>query len=292
MKQHNNKFISTIAHFISIIAHLKKSRSATLGAIIIILLISIAIFAPWLSPKNPTQTKLEDRLTSPCMEYPFGTDEYGRCVLSRILYGARISLGIGFIVVIISGLVGIILGIVSGYYGGLVDSVIMRLVDATMAFPSIFLALVIAGILGQGLVSVAIALIVIEWTKYARVSRGSVLSTKEKEFVESARSLGAYDHYIMLCHIFPNIIAPIIVIGTLGIAYVILSVGTLGFLGFGPQPPTPEWGIMLNNGCKYMRTVPYLMIFPGLAIMITVLAFNLLGDGLRDIIDPKQEMIE
>ena len=287
MKQHNNQF-----QFISIIAHLSKSRSATLGAIVIISLIFIAIFASQLSPNDPTQTKLEDRLTSPCIEYPFGTDEYGRCVLSRILYGTRISLGIGFIVVIISGLVGIILGIVSGYYGGLVDSVIMRLVDATMAFPSIFLALVIAGILGQGLVSVAIALIVIDWTKYARVSRGSVLSTKEKEFVESARSLGAYDHYIMLHHIFPNIIAPLIVIGTLGIAYVILSVGTLGFLGFGPQPPTPEWGAMLNAGCKYMRTAPYLMIFPGLAIMITVLAFNLFGDGLRDIIDPKQEMIE
>lgn len=285
MKQHNNQFMSTIAH-------LSKSRSATLGAIVIILLIGIAIFAPQLSPNNPTQRILQDRLTSPCIEYPFGTDELGRCVLSRILYGARISLGIGFIVVIISGLVGIILGIVSGYYGGLADSVIMRLVDATMAFPSIFLALVIAGILGKGLVSVAIALIVIDWTKYARVSRGSVLSIKEKEFVESARSLGAYDHYIMLRHIFPNIIAPIIVIGTLGIAYAILSVGTLGFLGFGPQPSTPEWGTMLYYGCKYMRTAPYLMIFPGLAIMITVLAFNLFGDGLRDIIDPKQEIIE
>jgi peptide/nickel transport system permease protein len=285
MKQHNKQFTN-------VIAHLGGSRSAALGAVVIILLIFIAILAPQLSPNNPIKTNLQDRLTQPCIEYPLGTDEYGRCVLSRLLYGSRISLGIGFIVVIISGTIGIILGIASGYYGGLLDAVIMRLVDATMAFPSIFLALVIANILGRGLVSVTIALIIIEWTKYARVARGSVLSIKEKEFIESARSLGAFDHYIMMYHLIPNIIAPVIVIGTLGIAYVILSVGTLGFLGFGPQPPTPEWGAMLDAGRKYMRTAPYLMIFPGLAIMITVLAFNLFGDGLRDILDPKQELIE
>lgn len=285
MRQYNRQFTKAIAH-------IRGSRSATLGAVVIIILICIAIFAPQLSPNSPIKANLQDRLIHPCIEYPFGTDEYGRCVLSRILYGARISLGIGFIVVIISGMVGIILGVVSGYYGGLIDTVIMRLVDATLAFPSIFLALVIANILGRGLVSVMIALTIIEWTKYARVSRGSVLSIKEKEFVESARSLGAYDHYIMLHHIFPNIIAPIIVVGTLGIAFVILSVGTLGFLGFGPQPPTPEWGAMLNAGRSYMRTAPYLMIFPGLAIMITVLAFNLFGDGLRDILDPKQDVVE
>jgi peptide/nickel transport system permease protein len=285
MKQHNRQFTNVIAHF-------RGSRSAALGAVVIILLIFIAILAPQLSPNNPLKANLQDRLIQPCKEYPLGTDEYGRCVLSRLLYGARISLGIGFIVVIISGTIGIILGIASGYYGGLLDAVIMRLVDATMAFPSIFLALVIANILGRGLVSVTIALIIIEWTKYARVARGSVLSIKEKEFIESARSLGAFDHYIMMYHLIPNIIAPVIVIGTLGIAYVILSVGTLGFLGFGPQPPTPEWGAMLDAGRKYMRTAPYLMIFPGLAIMITVLAFNLFGDGLRDILDPKQELIE
>lgn len=273
---------------------LNESRPATLGAIIILLLCLMAVFAPQLSPNNPNTAFLDDRLISPftVSEYPLGTDHLGRCVLSRLLYGARVSLMVGIIVVGISGAIGITLGIVSGYYGGVIDAVIMRFVDATLSFPSIFLAVTIAGLLGRGLPSVIIALIVVDWTAYARISRGSVLSLKEKEFVESARSLGASDRYIMIRHILPNIIGPVIVIGTLGMAYVILSAASLSFLGFGPQPPTPEWGAMLNAGRMYMRTQPYLTIIPGLAIMVMVLAFNLLGDGLRDILDPRKTVIE
>ncbi|MGP8320261.1 MAG: nickel transporter permease [Methanosarcinaceae archaeon] len=287
MVQHNSQFMDVVARF-------KESRSVTLGATVIVLLCLLAIFAPQLSPNNPTKACLDDRLISPFTEsgYPLGTDHLGRCFLSRLLYGTRISLTVGITVVSISATVGIILGVVSGYYGGFLDALIMRLVDATLAFPSIFLAVAIAGILGQGLVSVMIALVVVDWTKYARVVRGSVLSLKEKEFIESSRSLGATDLHIMTRHILPNIVAPIIVVATLGMAYVILSAAALSFLGFGPQPPTPEWGAMLNAGRVYMRIEPHLTIFPGLAIMIMVLAFNLLGDGLRDVLDPRRSVIE
>ena len=287
MKQHKNQFMD-------ITRRLNESRPATLGAIIILLLCLMAVFAPQLSPNNPTTACLDDRLISPftVSEYPLGTDHLGRCVLSRLLYGARISLMVGIIVVGISATIGIALGVISGYYGGVIDAVIMRFVDATLSFPSIFLAVTIAGLLGRGLPSVIIALIIVDWTAYARISRGSVLSLKEKEFVESARSLGASDRYIMIRHILPNIIGPVIVIGTLGMAYVILSAAALSFLGFGPQPPTPEWGAMLNAGRMYMRTEPHLTIIPGLAIMVMVLAFNLLGDGLRDILDPRKTVIE
>ncbi|MFV9629905.1 MAG: nickel transporter permease [Methanosarcinales archaeon] len=276
----------------NIIGHLKRSRSATIGTIIITLLVFAAIFAPILAPYDPIETNVDDRLMKPCIEHPLGTDHLGRDVYSRLLYGARISLTIGIAVVSISALIGIILGVYSGFYGGLIDSTIMRLVDAFLTFPSVFLAIVIAGVLQPGITSVIIALIVVGWTKYARVGRGSVLSLKEKEFVESAISLGVNDRYIMFRHIFPNIITPIIIVATLGMADAILSSASLSFLGFGPQPPAPEWGAMLNAGRPFMQTDPYLMIFPGLAIMILVLGFNLLGDGLRDILDPKREIIE
>jgi peptide/nickel transport system permease protein len=265
-----------------------------LGLAIVVLLVLLAIFAPQLSPNDPTDVRLGDRLISPFAEskYPLGTDHLGRCVLSRLLYGARVSLAVGIIVVGISTVVGVTLGVVSGYYGGIYDSAIMRLVDATLSLPSIFLAVVIAGMLGRGLASVMIALVAIEWTSYARVTRGSVLSLKEKEFVESARSLGTRDSYIMARHILPNVIAPVIVVATIGMAYVILAAAALSFLGFGAQPPTPEWGAMLNAGRVYMRTAPHLTIFPGFAIMLLVLAFNLLGDGLRDVLDPRRVVVE
>ena len=290
MKRHD-KYDSWV---IGAVARVRESRSAMLGLAIVVLLVLLAIFAPQLSPNDPTKVRLEDRLISPFQEskYPLGTDHLGRCVLSRLLYGARISLVVGITVVGISTAVGVVLGVVSGYYGGILDSAIMRFVDATLALPSIFLAVVIAGMLGRGLASVMIALVAIEWTSYARVARGSVLSLKEKEFIESARSLGARDSHIMACHILPNIIAPVIVVATIGMAYVILAAAALSFLGFGAQPPTPEWGAMLNAGRVYMRTAPYLTILPGFAIMLLVLAFNLLGDGLRDILDPRRVVVE
>ncbi|NAS88531.1 nickel ABC transporter permease subunit NikC [ANME-1 cluster archaeon AG-394-G21] len=272
----------------------KEHKIALVGAVLILFLAFIAVFAPYIAPHDPIEINLKERLLAPNMEYPLGTDNLGRCMLSRIIYGARISLQIGIIVVGITSVIGITLGMIAGYYGGVLDELIMRGVDILLVFPGIILALVIAGILGPGLFNVMLALAIVGWTGYARVVRGVVLSVKEKEYVESARALGVGDWYIITRHILPSCVAPIIVIATLGMAYVILAAAALSFLGLGAQPPTPEWGSMLNNGKNFMRTAPHLTIFPGLAIMITILAFNFIGDGLRDALDPRvsEKMIE
>ncbi len=265
----------------------KAHKIAMIGAFIITSLALIAIFAPYLALHDPTEINLENRLLSPNSEYPLGTDNLGRCLLSRIIYGTRISLVTGMVVVGITSAIGVTVGLIAGYYGRSVDEIIMRLVDIILAFPGIILALAIAGVLGPGLLNVMIALAIVGWTGYARVVRGVVLSVKEMEFVESARALGASDFYIISRHILPACVAPVIVMATLGMAYVILAAAALSFLGLGAQPPTPEWGSILNNGKNFMRTAPHLTTFPGLAIMITVLAFNFLGDGLRDVMDPR-----
>ncbi|RLG32896.1 glutathione ABC transporter permease GsiD [Methanosarcinales archaeon] len=271
-----------------------EHKIAMVGALIILFLAFIAIFAPYIAPHDPIEINLKERLLSPNGEYPLGTDNLGRCVLSRIIYGTRVSLRIGIMVVGITSAVGIALGMMAGYYGRTLGEIIMRIVDIMLAFPGIILALAIAGALGPGLFNVMIALAIIGWTGYARVVRGVVLSIKEREFVESARSLGASDFYIISRHILPSCVAPVIVLATLGMANVILAAAALSFLGLGAQPPTPEWGSMLNGGRAFMRTAPHLTTFPGLAIMVTVLAFNFLGDGLRDALDPrlKEKVIE
>lgn len=268
---------------------LKKNKIAIIGLIIIISLAFIALFAPFIAPHDPIEQNLDKRLLTPCREYPMGTDDLGRCLLSRIIYGARVSLKLGVIVVGIITVIGVTLGLISGYYGGIVDEIIMRLVDVVLAFPGIILALAIAGALGPGLFNVMLALAMVGWTGLARVVRGSVLSIKQKEFVESARALGCSDLHIMTRHILPNVMAPVIVLATLDMAFIILAAAGLSFLGLGAQPPTPEWGSMLNNGRAFMRTAPHLTTFPGLAIMVAVLAFNFLGDGLRDALDPRQQ---
>jgi peptide/nickel transport system permease protein len=266
---------------------LRKHRLALIGAGIILVLIFTAILAPFIAPHDPIEQNLEHRLLPPNAEYPLGTDNLGRCILSRLIHGTSVSLQIGVIVVGIAATTGVTLGLIAGYRGGLVDELIMRIVDVLLAFPGIILALAIAGILGPSLYNVMLALAVVGWTSYARVVRGSVLSVKEKEFVEAARALGAGEARIMFRHILPNVTAPVIVMATLGMAHVILAAAALSFLGLGAQPPTPEWGSMLNDGRAFMRTAPHLTIFPGLAIMVTVLAFNFLGDGLRDVLDPR-----
>ena len=268
---------------------LKKNKMAIIGLTIIISLAFIAFFAPFIAPHDPIEQNLDKRLLTPCREYPMGTDDLGRCLLSRIIYGARVSLKLGVIVVGIITVIGVTLGLISGYYGGIVDEIIMRLVDVVLAFPGIILALAIAGALGPGLFNVMLALAMVGWTGLARVVRGSVLSVKQKEFVESARALGCSDLHIMTRHILPNVMAPVIVLATLDMAFIILAAAGLSFLGLGAQPPTPEWGSMLNNGRAFMRTAPHLTTFPGLAIMVAVLAFNFLGDGLRDALDPRQQ---
>nr|CBH39672.1 ABC transporter, permease protein [uncultured archaeon] len=276
-----------VSRLAEIVMQFKEHKIAMVGAVLILVLVLIAILAPYIAPHDPIEINLKERLLAPNMEYPLGTDNLGRCMLSRIIYGARISLQIGIIVVGITSVIGITLGMIAGYYGGVLDELIMRGVDILLVFPGIILALVIAGILGPGLFNVMLALAIVGWTGYARVVRGVVLSVKEKEYVESARALGVGDWYIITRHILPSCVAPIIVIATLSMAYVILAAAALSFLGLGAQPPTPEWGSMLNNGKNFMRTAPHLTTFPGLAIMIAVLAFNFIGDRLRDALDPR-----
>ncbi len=268
---------------------LAHNRVGMLGVVLIACLVIVAVVGPWLAPHNPIQQDLGQRLVGPCHQFPLGTDDLGRCVLSRIVYGARTSLLTAFIIVAAAAAIGLLLGLVAGYFGGLVDEVIMRTVDIMLAFPGIIFALVIVGILGPGLLNVMLGLALVHWTGYARLMRGAVLSVKEETFVEAARALGAGPLRIMWRHILPHCLAPMVVMATLGMGHIILAAAALSFLGLGAQPPTPEWGAMLNSARQFMRSCPYLMTFPGLAIMLTVLGFNLLGDGLRDALDPRQK---
>lgn len=279
MKKANNK--------ITVLKEVGKNRMAAIGGAIVILLVLIAILASLLCPHDPLEQKLENRLLKPCFEYPFGTDDLGRCILSRLIFGTSYSLAIGVMVVGITALVGTALGIIAGYSRGIIDETIMRVVDVVLAFPSIILALVIAGMLGPSFSNVVIALSATHWPAYTRLVRGITLSLREKEFIEAAKALRASDIYIMRRHILPNCINPIIVLATLDIAHAIIFATALSFLGLGIQPPTPEWGSMLKAGIPYLRTSPHLTFFPGTAIMVTVMAFNFLGDGLRDMLDPK-----
>jgi len=275
-----------------IFRELRNNKLALFGVIIIFLLVFIAIFAPFIAPHDSVDQELKKRLSSPSSEYPLGTDHLGRCILSRLIYGARISLPIAMTVIGITFAIGVTIGAISGYLGGVTDEIIMRIVDVLLTFPGLILALAIIAALGPGIFNAMIALVVVGWAGYTRIVRGSVLSVKEKDFVEGVRALGASDFYILVRHILPNVIAPVIPLAMLGIGYVILAVAGLSFLGLGAQPPMPEWGAMLNDGRAFMRSAPHLMIFPGLAIMVTVLAFNLLGDGLRDALDPRARMRE
>ncbi len=262
------------------------------GLAVLGLIVIFSLFADHLAPNDPAEANLRNRLSPPSLDYPFGTDQLGRCVFSRVLFGARVSLSIGLVVVALSALFGLLLGGAAGYYGGVLDEALMRIVDGFLAVPSMFLALAVVGFLGSGIANIMLALVAVEWTSYARVARGEMLSLKEKEFLESARALGASDIYIFTHHLLPNILAPILVVATLGIGYAILAAAGLSFLGLGMQPDVPEWGSMLNDGRLYLRTAPHLMIFPGLAITITVLAINLAGEGIRDMLDPRIKEIE
>lgn len=260
-----------------------------LSAGILIFFILAALFAGYIAPHDPEKANLELRLKEPCREYPFGTDHLGRCILSRIIFGARVSLLVGLLVVSSSFILGLAIGTLSGYYGGWLDEMVMRIVDAFLAFPSLLLALGIAGLFGAGFMNLVIALITVDWAGYARLARGSVMTVKEQDYIKAAKGLGAGDMHVILRHVIPNIISPLIVMATIGMGYVILSAAGLSFLGFGVQPPTPEWGSMLSEGKTYIRSVPYIMIFPGIAIMLTVMAFNYLGDELRDLLDPREK---
>ncbi len=264
-----------------------RNRSAKAGMAIVLLAIFTASFAPLIAPYDPLKANLREMLQPPSLRHPLGTDELGRDILSRIIYGSRISLTLGVVSVGIGLMGGLPLGAVGAYYGGAADLIIMRFIDILLAFPAILLAIVVVSILGPGLYNAMIAVGVAQLPIYARLIRSVVLSIKEKDFVEAARALGAGDSWILFRHIVPNAMAPIIVQATLNIASAILSAAALGFLGLGAQPPTPEWGTMLSKGRVYLRVAPHVTTFPGLAILLTVLGFNLLGDGLRDALDPR-----
>jgi ABC-type dipeptide/oligopeptide/nickel transport system permease subunit len=265
---------------------IRKNRLAAAGGIFIILIILMAVLAPFISPNDPYKVDLNSQFIKPGARYLLGTDMYGRDVLSRIIYGARISLMIGLVPTLISMIIGTILGIISGYYGGRTDFVIMSIVNMVLAFPSLLLAMVVMYTLGASLLNIFIALSVVGWGGTARVVRAQTLSLKNKEFIEASRAIGVRNALIMFRHIFPNCIPQLLVLFTLNIPGSILSEASLSFLGVGAQPPASSWGLMVSNGKEYIFNAPWVAISPGVAILIIVLAFNFLGDGLRDAIDP------
>ena len=266
---------------------LQSNRAAMAGMVVILILVVAAIFAPLLAPYNPYTVTLESRLQAPGAAHLLGTDELGRDILSRLLYGARVSLWVGIVTVALAGLIGVAGGLVAGYLGGLWDAVIMRLVDVFLAFPVIVLAIAIVAVRGPGLTNVLIALALVYWTTYARVARSVVLILREEEYTWAARTLGASASRIMVRHLLPNAIAPLVVLASLGMGNAIVAEAALSFLGLGIQPPEASWGSMLNVGMGFLRDASFLSITPGLAIFVTVLGFNLLGDGLRDALDPR-----
>jgi peptide/nickel transport system permease protein len=265
----------------------KKNKLAIFGAAIIIFIILTAVFAPLLAPYDPAFQNYDKLLESPSLEHPFGTDDLGRDLLSRVIYGSRYTLLVGIGVVIIVAVLGSILGFLAGYYGGKIDTIIMRMVDVMLAIPALVLALAIAGALGGGIWNVIIAIGAVGWTQFARLVRGEVLKIRESEYIQAARALGASDFKIISKHIAPNMMAPVIVYITLYIPSAILWAASLSFLGLGVQPPYPEWGALIANGRSYISFAWWIATIPGFAIMLTVLGFNFLGDGLRDALDPK-----
>ncbi|MDS9473324.1 nickel transporter permease [Sporosarcina pasteurii] len=267
----------------------RKSKVAVVGAFIVLFFILLAVFGPLLAKEGINDQVMADRLQPPSAEYWLGTDDFGRDILSRIIHGARISLWVGFSSVIGSVIIGSILGIVAGYYGRWVDVVISRIFDIMLAFPSILLAIAIVAVLGPSLQNALIAIAIINVPNFGRLIRSKVLSIKEDEYITAAKGIGMRDVRILFAHILPNSMAPVIVQGTLAIATAILEAAALGFLGLGAQAPMPEWGKMLADSKNYMQSAPWTMIFPGLAIMLTVLGFNLMGDGLRDAMDPRMK---
>ena len=261
---------------------------AVTGTFLIVLLVLAAIFAPWVAPYNPLTLDLLNPYQPPLSPgHLLGTDNFGRDILSRIIYGSRISLLIGIVVVSIAATIGTFLGIIAGYFGGWVDETIMRVVEIFYAFPFLILAIAVIALFGPSIFNVMWVLGLVSWPLYARLVRAQVLTLRETDYVEAARAAGMGSWRIMFRHILPNSLTPVLVMATFGIPEAILASAALGFLGLGVQPPTPEWGVMISEGKDFIRRAPYLITWPGVAIMIVVLSFNFVGDGLRDALDPK-----
>ena len=268
-----------------------RNRGATFGAVLVLLVVLVALLAPLLAPYNPIEMHPKDRLRPPSAQYWMGTDHYGRDIFSRVVYGSRISLQVGILANLFSVILGMIIGLAAGYYGGAFDGIIMRFMDMIFAFPGTLLAISIIGLIGQrSLTWVMIAIAIVWIPMYARLIRGSVLSARELPYIEAARLIGVRDGRIMWRHILPNVIAPVLVVVTLCIGVAIRNTAALSFLGMGAQPPTPEWGLMLYETKQFMRMAPWVTIFPGMAILVTVIGFNLMGDGLRTALDPRMKV--
>ncbi len=266
---------------------LRKNKSAVIGGGIVVFFILLAIFGPMLTTVDPNATDITNKNQPPSADHWFGTDNYGRDMFTRIIHGTKLTLIVGFVSVAIGGVVGVIFGIVAGYYGGWVDTIIMRIMDILLAFPGILLALAIVSVLGGSLTNMIIAIGIFSVPAFARIVRGSALSVRKLEYIDAMKALGASDVRIIFKHILPNVTSPIIVQATLRIATAVLTASGLSFLGLGAQPPAPEWGAMLSAGRTYMHDAPHMVLIPGIMIVIVVLAFNIFGDGLRDALDPK-----
>jgi peptide/nickel transport system permease protein len=267
--------------------HILKNQLSLIGVILIGALLLLAVLGPLVAPYNPYHTDPINKLLVPSKTHIFGTDSLGRDILTRVLCGARISVTIALIVLMVSGTIGTLVGITAGYFGAGIDNILMRITDIFLAFPRLILAMVVAAALGRSLNNVVLAVAFTTWTIFARLARSQALAVKEADYVESARASGATNWRILFVHILPMCISPVIIQGTIAMGGIILTVAGLGFIGFGAQPPTPEWGVMVSDGRNYLPTAWWACVFPGFAIMFTVLGFNFLGDGIRDILDPR-----
>jgi peptide/nickel transport system permease protein len=265
----------------------KRSPLSMVGLAIVAGLVLVAVLAPYIAPYDPIEQNLSQRLSTPSYEHIFGMDTLGRDIFSRVVYGTRITLEIAFVITLIGGSAGSLLGVIAGYLGGKVDEILMRVTDMFFAFPRLILALAFAAALGPSLLNMIVAISVVDWPIYARLARGQALSAKREDFIEAARAMGAGTWRIIFLHILPVCLSPIIVQITLRLGDVILTAAGLGFLGLGAQPPTPEWGVMVSDGRNFILNEWWIATFPGFAIMLVVLGFNLLGDGIRDIMDPR-----
>lgn len=265
----------------------KRNQSAVVGLIMVIVIILVAIFAPLIAPHNPLEQSVINRLQGPSRDYPLGRDAYGRDVLSRIIYGTRVALQVGIFSVLLGGVVGTAIGVIAGYFGGKVESGLMRLVDVLLAFPDLIMGLLVMAVLGPGLLKLIVAIGFTLIPRFARIAYGQTLVLKEKEFVDAAHALGQRNGVILYRHVLPNISGELVVLASLWIAAAIRLEASLSFIGLGVPPPTPTWGQMIREGTVYLASLPLLSLAPGAALLVTVFAFNLVGDGLRDVLDPR-----
>jgi peptide/nickel transport system permease protein len=288
--------VTTILRFqsgrlLSLLRLARRNPLASVGAALVVIFLFFALLAPWIAPQDPARIDLPARLSPPSPAHLLGTDELGRDILSRVIWGSRISMLVGSCVVIVSLVLGLIIGSVAGYYGGRIDRFVNIVVmNAFMSFPGILLAIAFVAFRGPGIFNLVLALSLGGWVGYARLVRGQVLAAREREYVEAARALGAGDLRIIVRHILPNIVQPVIVQAAIGMAAAILAEGTMSFLGLGVPPPTASWGSMLNDGRAHLFDAPHLVLFPALAVMLAVLSFNFIGDALRDFLDPRSRI--